>query len=119
MKKYFLLSFFLLLVNGIEVFAQNEKTIVRNRKYVRMNIGHNGLHCPFLGPKLETAIKNIQGAEDLKMDKVNSFLTFTLPANNTMTPEELKLVGTKAGYPADDVSVITDIKPFANTEKRE
>lgn len=116
MKKYFIC--FLISFCSFNLFAQNEKAIVQNKKYVQMNIGHGGLHCPFLGPKLETAIKNIQGAEDVKMDKVNSWMIFTLPADNAMTLDELKQVGTKAGYPADDVSVRVDSKPITNSENK-
>ena len=124
MKKHFLISitaiFFLISFFSLNLFAQNEnaKAIKQNKKYVKMDIGHGGLHCPFLGPKLETAIKNIIGAEDVKMDKVNSWMTFTLPSDNAMTLDELKQVGTKAGYPADDVSVIIDRNPFADSSPK-
>ena len=121
MKKYFPCIapiFFLIAICNFNLLAQNEKTIAQNKKYVKMEIGHGGLHCPFLGPKLETAIKNIQGVEDVKMDKVNSWLTFTLPTDNTMTDDELKQVGTKAGYPADDVSVIIDRNSFTDSSHK-
>ena len=90
MKKHFLIHitaiYFLISFCALNLFAQSEnnKPMGQNRKYVKMDIGHGGLHCPFLGPKLETAIKNIQGAEEVKMDKVNSWMTFNLPIENTM-----------------------------------
>ncbi len=96
--------------------AQNNGIIQSgNKKYVRIDIGHGAMHCPFLSPKLEAQLKNIYGIENFFIDKENSYATFNLPENTAMTVELLKKIGTDVGYPADDVFVILDTKPIKAT----
>ncbi len=90
-----------------------------NKKYVRMDIGHGALHCPFLSPKLETELKAIKGIDNYFIDKKTSYATFCLPANTDMTVESLKKIGIDVGYPADDVMVILDNKPIKTSAKPE
>lgn len=93
--------------------AQNKANIQTLKKtYVRFEIGHGALHCPFLGPKFEAKLKEIKGIENFFLDKQESYLTFNLPANTDMTLESLKKIGVDAGYPPADVVVKMDIKPI-------
>ena len=96
--------------------AQMSNTILK--KYVRIDIGHGAMHCPFLSPKLEAKLKNISGIENFFIDKENSYATFSLPADTEMTVESLKKIGTDVGYPADDVFIIFDSKPIVITTKK-
>ena len=99
--------------------AQNSAPVqADSKKYVRMDIGHGAMHCPFLIPKLEAQLKNIKGVENFFMDKENSYATFNLPADTEMTLESLKKIGTDVGYPADDVFVKVDTKPIEAINKQ-
>ncbi len=83
-----------------------------NKKYVRVDIGHEALHCPFLSPKLEAKLREIKNIENFFIDKRNSFVTFNLPSDTEMTAESLKKIGVDVGYPADDVVITIDTKPI-------
>ncbi|MDQ3048468.1 MAG: hypothetical protein M3R27_13045 [Bacteroidota bacterium] len=82
------------------------------KKYVRIDIGHGALHCPFLTPKFETQLKSISGIENFFIDKENSYTTFNLPEDTQLTMESLKKMGTDVGFPAADVFVKVDNKPI-------
>lgn len=93
--------------------AQNNGIVQSgNKKYVRIDIGHGAMHCPFLSPKLEEKLKSISGIENFFIDKENSYATFSLPGDTEMTVESLKKIGTDVGYPTDDVFVKLDSKPI-------
>ena len=88
----------------------NNPTI--DKKYVRVDIGHGAMHCPFLSPKLEAKLREIKNIENFFIDKRNSYATFNLPSDTEMTSESLKKIGTDVGYPADDVVITIDSKPI-------
>lgn len=83
-----------------------------NKKYVRMDIGHGALHCPFLSPKLEAKLREVKDVDNFFIDKRTSYITFELPADTKMTAESLKAIGTEVGYPPADVIVSIDNKPI-------
>lgn len=88
-----------------------------DKKYVRVDIGHGAMHCPFLSPKLEAKLREIKNMENFFIDKRNSYATFNLPSDTEMTAESLKKIGTDVGYPADDVVITIDSKPIKVTTK--
>lgn len=93
--------------------AQNGNTqSVTDKKYVRVDIGHGALHCPFLSPKLEAKLKEIKDIENFFIDRRSSYITFELPSTTEITPESLIKTGTDVGYPAADVIVSMDNKPI-------
>lgn len=94
----------------------NNPTI--DKKYVRVDIGHGAMHCPFLSPKLEAKLREIKNIENFFIDKRNSYATFNLPSDTEMTSESLKKIGTDVGYPADDVVITIDRKPIKVTPKQ-
>src|ERR1035437_6771416 len=100
----------------IQAQSQNESQVANN-KYVRVDIGHGALHCPFLSPKLETQLKELKGITNFFMDRQNSFATFNLPADTEITVEELKKIGVDVGYPSTDVMVAMDNKPIKTATK--
>ena len=100
----------------IQAQSQNESSVANN-KYVRVEIGHGALHCPFLSPKLETQLKELKGATNFFMDRQNSFATFNLPADTEITVEQLKKIGVDVGYPSTDVMVAMDNKPIKTATK--
>ena len=95
-------------------YAQNQSA---PKKYVRIDIGHGALHCPFLGPKFETQMKEVKGVENFFIDKQNSYTTFNLPADTEMTVASLQKIGIDVGYPAADVIVAIDTKPISAPTK--
>ncbi len=98
--------------------AQNgNKQYVTDKKYIRVDIGHGALHCPFLSPKLEATLKEIKDIEDFFIDRRSSYITFELPSNTEITAESLKKIGTDVGYPAADVIISIDNKPIETAIK--
>lgn len=83
-------------------------------RYVRMDIGHGGLHCPFLGPRLEQGIKALNGIQNLKVDIRASYATFELPTEPVVSDVQLKELAVKVGYPPADVTVIISDKEIEN-----
>lgn len=81
-------------------------------KYIRMDIGHGALHCPFLSPKLETELKKVKDINNFFIDRKASYITFELPSDTEVTNEILKKIGTDVGYPTSDVMVSMDTKPI-------
>ncbi|MES2593085.1 MAG: hypothetical protein V4608_14475 [Bacteroidota bacterium] len=104
------------LVSISSAYSQNSNK-TSDKKYVRMDIGHEALHCPFLSPKLEARLKEINNIENFFIDKRNSYATFNLPSDTEMTVELLKKIGTDVGYPADDVIIAMDNKPIKPAAK--
>ncbi|MCE9538030.1 MAG: hypothetical protein K8R85_02275 [Bacteroidetes bacterium] len=102
----------LILVSSIVSIAQGINNLTMDKKYIRVDIGHGAMHCPFLSPKLEAKLREIQNVENFFIDKRNSYATFNLPSDTEMTSESLKKIGTDVGYPADDVVITIDIKPI-------
>lgn len=127
MKKYVLKQGFFsitiiaaafILVGSPVIQAQNKNNNQAvNKKYVRFDIGHGALHCPFLSPKLDAKLRAVKGIENYFIDRKNSYAIFNLPAETEMTVESLKKIGTDVGYPADDVVVSLDTKPIKVTTK--
>lgn len=116
-KRYTLIAIIVvafLFVSSPVIQAQSQ---VANSKYVRVDIGHGALHCPFLSPKLETQLKELKGVTNFFMDRQNSFATFNLPADTEITVEELKKIGVDVGYPSTDVMVAMDNKPIKTATK--
>jgi|GEM_PF-3467075 len=109
------IAFSLLFVFCTNSQAQNNSN---TQKYIRIDIGHGALHCPFLSPKLETQLKQIEGVENFFLDRQTSYLTFNLPANTKITVDSLKQIGIAVGYPGDDVMVKMDDKPIVITTKQ-
>jgi len=102
--------FFILSTASQAQSNSNNPTI--DKKYVRVDIGHGAMHCPFLSPKLEAKLREIKNIENFFIDKRNSYATFNLPSDTEMTSESLKKTGTDVGYPADDVVITIDSKPI-------
>lgn len=102
--------FFILSTASQAQSNSNNPTI--DKKYVRVDIGHGAMHCPFLSPKLEAKLREIKNIENFFIDKRNSYATFNLPSDTEMTSESLKKIGTDVGYPADDVVITIDSKPI-------
>ncbi len=96
----------------------NNNNATVDKKYVRVDIGHGAMHCPFLSPKLEAKLRAIKNVENFFIDKRNSYATFNLPSDTEMTSESLKKIGTDVGYPADDVVITIDSKPIKVTTKQ-
>lgn len=90
-----------------------------DKKYVRVDIGHEAMHCPFLSPKLEAKLREIKNIENFFIDKRNSYATFNLPLDTEMTEESLKKIGTDVGYPAADVVITIDNKPIKGPIKQQ
>ena len=114
-KIFYNILFSIIFLFFISISSSAQKSInnsVANKKYVRVDIGHGALHCPFLSPKLEAKLREIKNIEDFFIDRQNSFVTFILPADTEMTIESLKKIGTGVGYPNDDVVVSMDDKPL-------
>lgn len=114
-KIFYNILFSIIFLFFISISSSGQKSInnsVANKKYVRVDIGHGALHCPFLSPKLEAKLREIKNIEDFFIDRQNSFVTFILPADTEMTIESLKKIGTGVGYPNDDVVVSMDDKPL-------
>ena len=114
-KIFYNILFSIIFLFFISISSSAQKSIdnsVSNKKYVRVDIGHGALHCPFLSPKLEAKLREIKNIEDFFIDRQNSFVTFILPADTEMTIESLKKIGTGVGYPNDDVVVSMDDKPL-------
>jgi len=87
----------------------------QEKKYIRVDIGHGAMHCPFLSPKLEAKLREIKDIENFFIDKRSSYATFNLPSSTEMTSESLKKIGTDVGYPSDDVVITIDSKPIKVT----
>ncbi|MDO9185429.1 MAG: hypothetical protein Q7W13_05425 [Bacteroidia bacterium] len=102
--------FFILSTASQAQSNSNNPTI--DKKYVRVDIGHGAMHCPFLSPKLEAKLREIKNIENFFIDKRNSYATFNLPSDTEMTSESLKKIGTDVGYPADDVVITINSKPI-------
>jgi hypothetical protein len=109
-------AFLLVFCPVIQAQNQNDNQAA-NSKYVRIDIGHGALHCPFLSPKLETQLKELKGVTNFYMDRQNSFTTFNLPADTEVTVEKLKQIGIDVGYPSTDVMVAMDNKPIKTSAK--
>ncbi|MGE0638011.1 MAG: hypothetical protein AB7P01_16325 [Bacteroidia bacterium] len=75
-------------------------------KYVRLDIGHGGLHCPFLGPQLERKLTETGQVSNLKVYKKESYATFELPAATALSDADIRQVAIKVGYPDADVTVV-------------
>lgn len=95
-----------------DILAQSNTNQATDKKYVRVDIGHGAMHCPFLCPKLEAQLKDIKNIENFFIDKRASYATFNLPSDTEMTNESLKKIGTDVGYPGDDVVITIDNKPI-------
>jgi len=90
--------------------AQN--TTGQTAKFVRIDIGYGGLHCPFLGPQLEKKLLEMGDVSNLKVFKQESYATFELPSSKPVSDADIKQVAVKVGYPeADVVVVISDSLP--------
>jgi hypothetical protein len=117
MKKYLLTKTAVTLLSFLFIFcfasqAQNSNTQTTNKKYVRIDIGHGALHCPFLSPKLEGELRQLKGVDNFIIDRQTSYITFNLPTDTEITEDFLKKMGTDVGYPGTDVMVKMDNKPI-------
>jgi len=105
-------SAFFFIFCSISHAQYNNSNQTASKKYVRFEIGHEAMHCPFLGPKLELKLSEIKGIENFFIDKRASYSTFNLPENTEMTIESLKKIGTDVGYPSNDIFITMDNKPI-------
>lgn len=104
-------SFLISIISSENSVAQNANA--SNVKFVRVDIGHGGLHCPFLGPQLEKKLKELVHVANYYVNKQESYATFEIPVSEIVTDELLRQVAIKVGYPAADVSVvISDVAPL-------
>lgn len=110
--------YIILLLAAVYIFFQQPLSAqtAPSTKYVRLDIGHGGLHCPFLGIKIEGMLKEIQDVSSLKIYKRESYATFELPASTPLSESDIKQIGIKAGYPPDDVSVVVSDSAPVNQE---
>ncbi len=112
MKQFYIL---LLLAAGSVFYHQPvsaQTTAPATTKYVRLDIGHGGLHCPYLGPHLEKKLKETGQVNNLVTYKKESYMTFEVPAVSTFSDVEIRQVATRVGYPDADVTVvISDTAP--------
>jgi hypothetical protein len=114
MKQLYILFAFI----AFSVFAQQTTATAQNTeqatlKYVRINIGHGGLHCPFLGPQLEKKLKEMGNVSNMQVYRQESYATFELPATMPVTDADIRQVAIKVGYPDADVSVVvSDTAPI-------
>lgn len=106
--------YFLLLLAAACIFYQQPVSAQTTAaaKYVRLDIGHGGLHCPFLGPQLEKKLNETGQVSNLKVYKKESYATFELPAATELSDADIRQVAIKVGYPDADVTVvISDTAP--------
>lgn len=104
--------FFILAYNS----AAAQNTAQAETKYVRVDIGHGGLHCPFLGPQMEKKIKELGDVNNYKMYRQESYATFELPVEKPVTDADIRQVAIKVGYPEADVSVVISDTPPVNQQ---
>ena len=102
----------LLIQSNAQVISSEDE----NAKYVKIEIAENGLHCPFLGVKLEYELKKINGLSDLYINNDESYLTFNLPIETDITKEKLEKIPVDVGYPSKYITVIMADKPIKNDE---
>lgn len=98
------LAFLLIVIFSNTIQAQNNQQNTA-KKYVRIDIGHEALHCPFLSPKLEKNLREVSTVSNFFIYKRASYITFELPADTDITEAYLKKIGTDVGYPGADVVV--------------
>lgn len=99
-----LFAFVLIVIFSNTIQAQNNQQNTA-KKYVRIDIGHEALHCPFLSPKLEKNLREVSTVSNFFIDKRASYITFELPSDTDITEAYLKKIGTDVGYPGADVVV--------------
>jgi hypothetical protein len=111
MKKLYIL---ILLATGFIFYCQPVSAQTTTAyKYVRLDIGHGGLHCPFLGPQLEKKLVETGEVSNLKVYKKESYATFELPAATVLSDADIRQVAIKVGYPDADVRVVvSDTAPI-------
>jgi hypothetical protein len=103
--RHFSVLYFAFLFLCTSFVSSAQSTVTADVKYVRIDIGHMGLSCPNLGPRFEQKLKQVSGIQNLKVYQKGSYATFELPAQSTVSMDELKQIGTKLGYPVNDVVV--------------
>jgi len=114
MKKLYTLTVFALFML-LQNIATAQTTSQSELKYVRINIGHGGFHCPFLGPQLERKLTETGQVSNIKVNKQESYATFEIPAASTLSDVDIRQVAIKVGYPEADVSVvISDTAPVTH-----
>ena len=84
------------------------------QKSVRIDIAHNGLHCPFLGPQLKEKISQLNGAENVNLNSHDSYIEFDMPSAKTPSEEDLIKMANDLGYPKEDIKIT--IKSLAAQE---
>ncbi len=109
MKKPIFAFSFIVILHFSRAFSQNNLPSQIEKKSVKIEIGHGGLHCPFLSLKFEEKMRSISQCENLTIDKTNSFATFILPADSIFSDENLKKLVIKIGYPEKDVIINSTI----------
>ena len=97
---------------GILSEAEGQNSQVSPLKYVKIEIDHRGLHCPFLGVALKEKLKNMEGFKDFYIDKDDRYMTFTYPAEMPVTQKELMKIPIGVGFSESIVHVAIDDKPF-------
>lgn len=113
MKQLYFLFAFIISSVCIQQTATAQNPTKSDSKYVRINIGHGGLHCPFLGPQLEKKLKEMGNVSNMKVYRQESYATFELPATMPVTDADIRQVAIKVGYPDADVNVvISDTAPI-------
>lgn len=109
MKKiyFFSLLFCCLFLSDVAVQAQEVNT-----KYVKLAIGHGGLHCPFLGPHLEKKLTETGKVQNIKVYKQESYMTFEVPDIVALPDTSIRRIAINVGYPDADVNVqVSDSAP--------
>ncbi|MGB3948716.1 MAG: hypothetical protein WBM13_12080 [Bacteroidia bacterium] len=119
MKTFIRLKFVFLVIVCVVGFANITKAQDNqqntSKKYVRIDIGHEALHCPFLSPKLEKNLREVSVVSNFFIDKRSSYITFELPVDTDITEAYLKKIGTDVGYPAADVMVVFSNQPIPSS----
>jgi hypothetical protein len=112
MKQLYFLFAFIVSSVFIQQTATAQNTLQQPINYIRIDIGHGGLHCPFLGPQMEKKLRELAAINNYRMYKQESYATFELPASLPVTDADIRQVAIKVGYPEADVSVvISDTAP--------
>lgn len=84
---------------------------IQYNKYVKIEIGHHILDCPVLPSNLKRKLMELEGISDYKVDKETESIRFIIP-QGVITQEQIATIAKDAGFPADDIKVFMDDKPF-------
>ena len=89
------------------------------KRYVKMEVGAMGLHCPFLGVTLKEQLQADTLFSELKVDKTDHFLTFAYIDSEELTADYFQKIAVRVGYPAEIIIVtLFDSQPTIDVKKK-